>query len=181
VLAIHIFENRGKAAALLTGVQALSTDLVIFLDADLVGLQPCHLEELYRPVSSGSYEMTIATFQHGNLLTDASHHFAPNLSGQRCLSRLEAEKALMPLVTARYGVEVGLTIYARSREWEIKNIIWGGVTHRMKEQKREVIAGLYSRWQMYSQIMAVIAVPRYKSGRGIRWLRTIKRARLTLR
>ena len=181
VLAIHIPENRGKAAALLTGVQALNTDIVVFLDADLVGLQTCHLEELYRPVSSGSYDMTIATFQHGNLLTDASHHFAPNLSGQRCLSRLEAEQALIPLVTTRYGVEVGLTIYARSLRWEIKNIIWGGVTHRMKEQKRKVIDGLYNRWQMYSQIFAIVAVPRYKSGQGIRWIKTIKRARLTLR
>lgn len=180
-LAVHISENQGKAAALLTGVQTLRTELVIFLDADLVGLQPCHLEELYKPVNSGSCEMTIATFQHGNLLTDASHHFAPNLSGQRCLSRLKAEQALIPLVTARYGVEVGLTIYARSREWQIKNIIWSGVTHRMKEQKQKVFAGLYSRWQMYRQIMAIVAVPRYKSGRGIQWLRTIKRAHLTLR
>lgn len=181
VLAIHIPENRGKAAALLTGVQAVSTELVMFLDADLVGLQPRHLDELYRPVSAGSHEMTIATFQHGSLLTDASHYLAPNLSGQRCLSRSEAEQALIPLAATRYGVEVGLTIYARNREWRIKNIIWSGVTHRMKEQKREVIAGLYSRWQMYSQIMAVIAVPGYKSGRGIRLLRTIKRAQLILR
>jgi glycosyltransferase involved in cell wall biosynthesis len=181
VIAVHIPENQGKAAALLTGVQALSTQLVMFLDADLVGLQPCHLEKLYSPVASGSHKMTVAVFQHGNLFTDASHLLAPNLSGQRCLPRAEAEQALIPLVTSRYGVEVGLTIYARNREWMIKNIIWDGVTHRMKEQKREVIAGLYSRWQMYSQIMAVIAVPRHKSGRGIRWLRTIRRAQLILR
>lgn len=181
VRTVHFPENRGKAAALLTGVQTLSTELVIFLDADLVGLQPFHLEELYIPVLDGSCEMTIATFQHGNLLTDASHHFAPNLTGQRCLSRPEAEKALIPLVTTRYGVEVGLTIYARSQKWGIKNIVWVGVTHRMKEQKRKVIDGLYNRWQMYSQIFAIVAVPRYKSGRGVRWIKTIKRARLTLR
>jgi len=180
-LVIHKLENQGKAAAMLTGVQALSTELVMFLDADLVGLQPCHLEELYKPVNSGFCKMTIATFQHGSLLTDASHRVAPNLSGQRCLSRWEAEQALIPLVTTRYGVEMGLTIYARNREWQIKNIIWDGVTHRMKEQKRKVFAGLYSRWQMYRQIMAIVAEPRYKSGRGIRWLRTIKRARMTLR
>jgi len=181
LLAIHMSENHGKAAALLTGVQALSTDIVIFLDADLVGLQPCHLEELYKPVGSGFYEMTVATFQHGNLLTDASHRFAPNLSGQRCLSRLEAEQGLIPLAATRYGVEVGLTIYARSQKWRIKNIIWNGVTHRMKEQKQRVIDGLYNRWKMYNQIFAIVAVPRYESGRGIKWIKTIKRARLTLR
>lgn len=166
ILAIHLPENRGKAAAMLVGVQALSTDLVIFLDADLIGLQPLHITKLHTPLKDRECEMTIATFTSGGLLTDASHRISPNLTGQRCLRRLNAEQALTPLAKARYGAEMGLTIHARNQNWKIIKITWPGVTHCMKEKKRKVAAGLYSRLQMYRQIMYVLT--RNKSGRSFR-------------
>jgi glycosyltransferase involved in cell wall biosynthesis len=181
LVAIRLPENQGKAAAMLAGVRALHTDLVIFLDADLVGLKPLHLQQLASLQKSGSSEMAIALFQHGRFLTDISHRFVPNLTGQRCLWRLEAEEALIPLAADRYGVETGLTIYARNHHWQVRKIIWYGVTHRMREQKRKVIGGLYSRWQMYGQIMIVIARNRYGNRRGFRRLRSVKKTRLTLR
>lgn len=156
VLAIHLPNNQGKAGAMLAGVRALETDLVVFLDADLVGVRDIHLQDLYQPVMLGLSRMSIALFRHGGVLTDASHYFAPSLSGQRCLWRQEAEKALKPLEQTRYGVETGLTLYAKRKNWHIQKVIWIGVTHRMKEQKRNVLGGLYSRWQMYQQIATVL-------------------------
>jgi len=154
VLALRSPENQGKAAAMFFGVRALQTDTVIFLDADLVNLQPCHLWQLYHPVELGTYDMTIAVFQHGRFLTDASHRLTPNLSGQRCLSRSAAEAILAPLVDSRYGVEIGLTIFAKRQKWHIKKVAWRGVTHLMKEQKRQGLVGLYHRRQMYNQIFS---------------------------
>lgn len=155
VLALRSPQNQGKAAAMLFGVRALQTDTVIFLDADLINLHPYHLWQLFHPVETGVYEMTLAVFRHGGFLTDASHRLAPNLSGQRCLSRQASENILKPLTDTRYGVEVGLTVYAKHHKWAVKKIIWPGVTHVMKEQKRKGIAGLYQRRQMYGQIMTV--------------------------
>ncbi len=155
VLALYSPQNQGKAAAMLFGVRALQTDVVIFLDADLISLQSHHLWQLYHPVETGTYEMTLAVFRHGGFLTDASHRLAPNLSGQRCLARQAAESVLKPLAGTRYGVEVGLSIYAKRQKWMVKKVVWLGVTHVMKEQKRKGVAGLYQRHQMYSQIMMV--------------------------
>jgi hypothetical protein len=166
VLPIHLPENQGKAAAMLVGVRALQTDLVLFLDADLKGLIESHFLELCAPLQNNECEMTIAVFQHGGLLTDASHRMTPYLTGQRCLHRNIAEQVLTPLAGTRYGVEMGLTIYAREHSWRIQKVIWSGVTHRMKEQKRNGLPGIKSRWQMYSQILAV-AIP-VKRERGIR-------------
>ena len=178
---IRLPENQGKAAAMLVGVRALHTDLVIFLDADLKGLTPFHLLQLQNLQKSGAHEMAIAVFHIGKAFTNVSQRFIPHLSGQRCLWRQEAEEALIPLVTDRYGAETGLTIHARLRHWRIRKIIWHGVTHHMVWQKRKVIAGLHNRWQMYSQIMTVIARNRYARRRGIRRLRFVKKDRLTLR
>lgn len=99
--------------------------------------------------------MSLAVFRHGGLITDASHYLAPSLSGQRCLWREDAEKALTPLKESRFGVETGLTIYAKHSHWHIQKVIWQGVTHHMKEEKRTLVEGLYSRWQMYEQIAAI--------------------------
>lgn len=181
LIPIRISKNQGKAAAMLIGVQALHTDLVIFLDADLVGLKPAHLLQLVNFQIASSCDMAIALFQHGRFLTDISHRLIPHLTGQRCLRREDAEQALIPLAADRYGVETGLTIYAKHQHWQIRKIIWYGVTHCMKEQKRKVIGGLYSRWQMYGQIMTVIARNRYGNRRRIQRIRLAKKIRLPLR
>ena len=181
LLAIRLPQNQGKAAAMLRGVQALNTDLVIFLDADLVSLKPIHLTQLASLQMSGSCDMATALFQHGRFLTDISHRFIPQLTGQRCLRRIDAEQALIPLAAARYGVETGLTLYAKRQHWRIKNIYWYGVTHCMREEKRKVIRGLYSRWQMYGQIMTVIARNRYSNRRWFVRRLPRKKFRVSLR
>jgi len=177
-LAIHLPQNQGKAGAMLAGVRALGTDLAIFLDADLVGVKDIHLQTLYQPVMTGLSQMTVAVFRHGGLLTDASHYFAPNLSGQRCLWRQEAEEALMPLEHTRFGVETGLTLHAKRQNWRVQRIVWRGVTHRMKEQKRNMVVGVYSRWQMYRQIATVLTSS--KTGRFPRRSRIAFFSRMSL-
>ena len=149
--------NRGKAGAMFTGVQALNTDLVIFLDADLLYLKSEHIQSLQRPVVDGSCDMSIALFRHGRFYTNLSHRLTPNLSGQRCLWRDEAEKALQPVVDTRFGVEMALTRYARAQGWRIQRVYWTGVSHRTKEEKRHGLSRISSRWQMYREIAGVLA------------------------
>ena len=177
---IHLSRNQGKAAAMLAGVQAIHSDLVIFLDADLVGLKPYHLQQLINLQKSGSCEMSVALFQIGRAFSNISQRIVPQLSGQRCLWRQEAEQALLPLAADRYGVETGLTIHARNNHWKIRKIIWYGVTHHMIWKKRRMIDGLQNRLQMYSQIMTVIARQRYIPRRGIRRITSAKKIRLRL-
>lgn len=181
LVVIHLPENKGKAAAMLIGVQALHTDLAIFLDADLVGLKPHHLQQLTSLQKSGSCEMTIAMFQVGWIINNVPQRLMPQLSGQRCLWRAEAEQALIPLAADRYGVETGLTIHARRHHWQIKKIIWHGVTHHIVFQKRKVIAGLHNRLLMYGQIMNVIARNRHGYRRLFLRGRSSKKIRASLR
>ncbi len=156
LIVLRLPHNLGKADAMLKGVRALQTPLTIFLDADLIGLRPHHLHHLYKPVSSHACDMTVAVFRHGGMPTDISHRIAPVLGGQRCLWRVEAEQALAQLRGSGYGVEVGLTAYARQRNWQIQYVAWEQMTHVMKEQKRGWMAGMASRWQMYRQVVAAL-------------------------
>lgn len=118
--------NRGKAAALTTGVSRAQELLpgapVLFVDADLEG-SAAALGPIITPVLTGRAAMTIAVLPPqqgaaglGLVVRTATAGItrltgwepSQPLSGQRCLSR-EALIDAMPLARG-WGVEVGLTI-----------------------------------------------------------------------
>ena len=152
----HLPDNQGKAAAMLAGMRALpqEIDTVIFIDADLIGLTADHLVRLHSPVKEKQCEMSVAIFKDGYWRTDYSQRYAPNLNGQRCLPREAAEGAIGPLADSGYGVEIGLTLYARRKKWRIQYVPWEGMTHDMKESKLGWREGYRIRAMMYRQILA---------------------------
>jgi glycosyltransferase involved in cell wall biosynthesis len=153
----HLPDNQGKAAAMLAGMRALTqeVDTVIFLDADLIGLTADHLARLYSPVKDRQCEMSVAIFKDGYWRTDMSQRFAPNLNGQRCLPLEAAEHAIGPLAESGYGVEIGLTLYARRNKWRLQYVDWEGMTHDMKENKLGWREGYRIRAMMYRQILLI--------------------------
>jgi glycosyltransferase involved in cell wall biosynthesis len=151
----HLPDNQGKGAAMLAGMRIMDPeiDTIIFLDADLIGLSENHLSKLYQPVKEKQCEMSVAIFKKGYWRTDWSQRIAPNLNGQRCLPRQAAEQALAPLAESGYGVEIGLTLYARRNKWRIQYVSWEGMTHDMKEKKLGWREGYKVRRVMYQQIL----------------------------
>lgn len=124
--------NRGKAAAMLAGADAVGgVDArrpadgprhLLFLDADL-GKTAANAGPLIEPVAAGEADMTIAVF--ANRVKLAGHGFvvrlagaginratewapAQPLNGQRCLTRA-AFNAALPLARG-FGVETAMTI-----------------------------------------------------------------------
>jgi len=152
---VHLPENQGKGSAMVAGMESLQNeiDTVVFLDADLIGLSEDHLKILIAPVKDQKCEMSVAIFKDGYWRTDLSQRFAPNLNGQRCLPLRAAEEALLPLAESGYGVEIGLTLYARRNNWRIQYVDWPGMTHDMKEHKLGRIEGYRIRVMMYKQIL----------------------------
>jgi hypothetical protein len=148
--------NLGKASAVLAGVQAAGTDIVAFVDADLVGLHPAHLADLIRPVVAGECDMTLGLFRVGRLQTDLSHRIAPFLSGQRCL-RWSLFRDTPHLDGARAGVEVALSIHAWHNGLRVKSVPWNGVTHVMKTEKMGRVRGLWTHFCMYAEILRYMA------------------------
>ena len=65
---------------MVAGVEATDADVLLFLDADLIGLRTDHVEEMVRPIRSGSAEMVVGKFRGGRRLTDWSQLIAPNIS-----------------------------------------------------------------------------------------------------
>lgn len=155
IITLNLVRNLGKGGALLEGVKHADFEVIIFLDADLIGLHPEHVEALAAPVLDGSAGMSIGVFKGGRRCTDWAQVIAPYISGQRAL--LKKDFLSIPnLLDARYGVEVAMGQYARENSITIKMVAFPGVTHPMKEEKLGMLRGSCARGKMYLEIIKLI-------------------------
>lgn len=145
--------NRGKGGALLAGARRLDTEVVVLLDADLIGLRPDHVRDLADPVLAGEADMTRGVFAGARWATTTAQRLAPQLGGQRALHRRDL-LALPDLGDSRYGVEMLLTEAARHHGWTTRDVALQGVSQVMKEEKRGWLQGIAARAGMYRDIVA---------------------------
>lgn len=155
VTAMQLPRNIGKGGAMVAGARRASSEYVAFLDADLLGMTPPHVEALVAPVLSGEADMTIGIFKGGRPRTDWAQVIAPFISGQRVLSRDEF-LSIPGLEDARYGVEIAISRHIRDRGLVIRTVALIGMTHPMKEEKIGYIRGTIARTAMYWQILRTV-------------------------
>lgn len=151
----RLMENQGKGTAMRTGALQATGDILLFLDADLHGLTPGHVDALITPLLAGTAEMSMGIFRGGRAATDLAQRISPNLSGQRCLYRDFFLSA--PLVDgSRSGVEIALTIHASACKITTVAVPLDAVTHPVKEEKLGLLQGILARARMYSDICSTL-------------------------
>lgn len=149
---VQLSTNSGKSKALAEGVEVASNDTLLFMDADLLGLETSHVRQMIESYRQEDSDLVLGVFHNGRLNTDLSQKFNPFLTGQRVLSRdlwnsLDKEKV------DKFGVEVAMAKLSLKQGMEIGKVSLEGVTHVMKEEKRGFGAGLKSRFKMYGDII----------------------------
>jgi glycosyltransferase involved in cell wall biosynthesis len=124
----------GKGQALRTGVAATEAPVVVFLDADLVGLRPDHVDRLVAAVASGEAAMACGLFDRGPLANRVFLHHLPVLTGQRALPRALFER--LDLADVRgYRVEAALNSLVGRADLPRRDEVLPGLWHRTKEEK----------------------------------------------
>src|SRR5579872_883850 len=79
-------EPGSKARALACGVAASSADVLVFFDADLLGVEPPHLEALAAPVLAGEVRLSCGIVDYGALRNPLFLRLPP-ITGLRALPR----------------------------------------------------------------------------------------------
>ncbi|MBS4536013.1 glycosyltransferase family 2 protein [Clostridium sp. D2Q-14] len=143
--------NKGKGAAVKSGFEYSETDIVLFLDADLLGLTPKHITNLILPIISDEYSMTIGIFTKGRFKTDFAQKITPFLSGQRAI-RGDLFKKIPNIDISKYGLEMTITKYFINNDIKFKEIPLNNLTHLVKEEKMGVLNGFKERFRMYLDI-----------------------------
>lgn len=144
--------NRGKGAAMRTGAEATDAEVLVFFDADLIGLTPPQVESVIRPVATGRAAMALGVFRGGRGWTTLAQILVPNISGQRAIRR-DVFQAIPCLTKAGYGVELAITNYVLGEGFPIVRVILQDVTHPMKEEKLGFLRGARARMRMYWQML----------------------------
>jgi len=152
---VDLPRNVGKGGALLAGANTTDADILVFVDADLVGLTPSHLSLLISPVLNDEAEMSVGIFKGGRYWTDLAQRIVPYISGQRAIKR-EVFLSVPHVERVRYGVEVALTRHAASAGLRVTQVPLSGVTHVMKEEKLGLAPGFLARLRMYRDIMGFL-------------------------
>lgn len=151
VIVLKLEENSGKGAAMHAGMMASDEPVLLFLDADLIGLSPEHITDLLEPVVSNEADMTVGLFRGGRIHTDLAHIVTPSLSGQRAVKREVLDGLDMDSVG--FGIERALTELWETEKITVREVILHGVTHRTKEEKRGYLPGVMQRMGMYYDIL----------------------------
>jgi glycosyltransferase involved in cell wall biosynthesis len=150
VRVLNLPKNMGKGAAMAAGVRATNADVIVFIDADLAGLRPNHVDDIVRPVINGC-DMCVGVFRRGKFWSDAAQVLAPYISGQRAVRR-DLIDQISWLDECRLGAEVTINTVARKRKMRIRRVVLNGVTHSTKERKFGFAKGTAQRAKMYAEI-----------------------------
>jgi len=152
VRAVRLPANRGKGGAMRAGALETDAEVLVFFDADLIGLTPRHICDLIAPVCSGDAIMAMGIFEGGRWATDMAQRIMPAITGQRAIRR-DIFLKIPDLDKVGYGIELAINNYIHYHHLPSQNVRLRGITHPMKEEKLGLIPGAASRTRMYWQML----------------------------
>ena len=150
---IELKKNQGKSLAMWAGVQHTTSPIILFLDADLIGLTQRHIREMILPIIQGYADMTLGIFCSGRSVTDLAQKIAPYLTGQRAMKRWVLDGLDQEDWQTGFGIEMAITRLAKNSNLRIMKIPLVNVTHTMKEEKMGLVKGVAARAKMYWEII----------------------------
>jgi glycosyltransferase involved in cell wall biosynthesis len=156
VQVVRLNKNHGKGNALAEGLLIAQGEIILMLDADLLGLVPEHIENLLKPLLNQQADMSVGKFVSGSFWTTLSQHITPALSGQRAIRR-EFLTEIPNLRNLGFGLEIGITKHFRKLGYTTVIVPLKGLNHLVKEKKRGLFMGFFQRLKMYYQILKVLA------------------------
>lgn len=149
--------NQGKGGAMATGIKASKHNLLLFLDADLIGLTENHLLNILSPiVFFKQADLSLGVFSLDEFTTtNFANRVFPSITGQRAIRR-ESLPNIEKIAQVRYGVDLFISRHIpKSRRAVVK---LKGLTQVIKEKKNEdIVAALKSRFKMYKEILKLIS------------------------
>ena len=159
---VRLFEltqNIGKGGAMAHGAHHTDAEVLLFLDADLIGLRSSQVDEMLEPMvrESDPADMTLGLFgavRGGPLGWWLSwcHRATPSITGQRAIRR-DLFLSTPGLTRSRFGVEAAITRWVQSDpSLKVDFVYLHSVTHPIKEEKLGLIRGSRNRMRMYRDI-----------------------------
>jgi glycosyltransferase involved in cell wall biosynthesis len=148
---IDLERNIGKGGAVWHGLQRATGEIIVMLDADLIGVSKEHLEKIINPLKDEGIHNCIGIIQHkSRWWMSLSQFFLSDLSGQQAFFKYLVEG--VDIKDKRFGVEIALKHHFKKKNARVKKVFLRGVSHLMKEQKMGFEEGIKHRSKMYREV-----------------------------
>jgi len=147
---------QGKAEAMEAGVKATDAEVVLFFDADLIGLNQEHISALLKPIFNNQAVMCVGIRERWGGLPKLFIKIDPLLAigGERAMKRFVFEKVPVEFKHG-FAIETGLNYYCRANKLPVAYVLLKGLTMVVKEKKWGFWTGLKARLLMNWQIIKV--------------------------
>lgn len=152
-LVIELPFNRGKGQAMDVGAREAKNDVLVFLDADAIGLTATMLTQLIEPVLKREQDMT--TFKRDWWMEIYYNVPILDLCGERCL-RKSLWYAVPPAYREGFKIETALNYVAQLQGLRKKRIPAPGLSGLLKEQKRGLKQGFSERFDEIIQCTSAL-------------------------
>lgn len=136
------------------GVDATDAEFILFVDADLTGLESRHLDDICQPVLDKRCELSLGAFDYGWFWNPLVLRWPP-LSGERIVPRWVWE-AIDASKLDGYTIEVRINeVICEGRHRTIVRTM-DGVFHRTKREKFGRLEGMRRTWRMYRSLLGML-------------------------
>lgn len=152
-------KNMGKTLTVKRGIEASKNDLIMMLDADLVGLDSDSITKLAKPVLDGLVDWTISLRQNSAGIMKLLK--MDWISGERVIPK---DLLLDPFIWSRpeigFGLETLMNMSLLSKKKTFRSVYLPELSIINKSKKIGKIAGIKAEFKMFSQIFKIL--PWYK-------------------
>lgn len=156
IIFINLPQNVGKGGAVWHGLAQATGDIILMLDADLIGLTKYHFRTLLKPLITKKADVCVGIVMHKEKKwTSFIQRNASDLSGQQAFWKKDVIDA--NIKNTRFGLEIALKNHFKNKSLKIEKIFLEGVKHFMKEEKMGVGKGLTARMKMYREVGKAMA------------------------
>ena len=152
---ISLPENKGKSFAVAVGFERAGGDIIVMLDADLLGVTSESIHRLLAPVMSGQVDVTMSLRGHSILFYRLLG--LDFITGERVFyKRLFAEYLDTIKALPSYGLEVFMNRVVISKRASLAIVSWSRVTSPRKIAKLGFFAGLKGDMETMRHVLSVI-------------------------
>lgn len=143
--------NQGKGAAMATGIENASGDIILFIDADLIGFKLDQVNLLVHPLLTRVSQASL-----GYLDNVIDGFFGRPLCGNRAYFKSDLIPLVKEMKSKRYRVEIFINYHLHDRTYSMCRL--HGVTQPLQPAKYKGILGYFRFfhiiWQVWLELTA---------------------------
>ncbi|MBU3934466.1 glycosyltransferase family 2 protein [Patescibacteria group bacterium] len=139
----------GKANAMKQGIKSTDAEIILFFDADLIGLKQEHITLLIQPILEGRAEMVVGVRGRWLGIPKLFVKIDPLLAigGERAIKRSVFENLPQEFIKG-FMIEIGMNLYCQKKKLPVVYADLENLTMVIKERKWGLLKGFFSRIKM---------------------------------